>query len=259
MAVNRRVNLGSKGEIWIVADAETLAREAASLVTSTLHVAVTTYGAGTVALSGGSTPKRMGQLFADEPYLSQMPWPSLEIFWGDERFVPLSSDESNAGVAKRIFLDQVPVAPGRVHPWQTEEVTPEQSAANYQALLGERLPVENGFPRFDVVLLGMGDDGHTASLFPHTEGLNETEKWAIANRVPQLDTTRLTMTAPVINNARMVIFLIGGAAKADRLAEVLEGAPDLDRLPSQRIQPHNGRLIWLVDEAAAARLSAIKG
>jgi 6-phosphogluconolactonase len=187
-----------------------------------------------------------------------MPWPSLEIFWGDERFVPLSSDESNAGVAKRIFLDQVPVAPGRVHPWQTEDVTPEQSAANYQALLGERLPIENGAPRFDVVLLGMGDDGHTASLFPHTEGLNESKKWAIANPVPQLDTTRLTLTAPVINNARMVVFLIGGAGKADRLAEVLEGAPDLDRLPSQRIQPHNGRLIWLVDEAAAS-LSAIKG
>lgn len=259
MAVHRRVDLGAKGEAWVVADAEALAREAASLVTSTLHVAVTTYGAGSVALSGGSTPKRMGQLFAQEPYLSQMPWPSLEIFWGDERFVPLSSDESNAGVAKRIFLDRVPVASGRVHPWQTDDVTPAQSAGNYQALLGERLTIEAGFPRFDLVLLGMGDDGHTASLFPHTAGLAETERWAIANEVPQHHTTRLTLTAPVINNARMVVFLIGGAGKAERLAEVLEGPPDPDRLPSQRIQPHNGRLIWLVDEAAAARLTALKG
>ncbi len=259
MAVNRRLNLGSKGEAWVVADADALAREAASLVNSTLHVAVTTYGTGTIALSGGSTPKRMGQLFAEEPYLSQMTWPSLEIFWGDERFVPLSSDESNAGVAMRTFLDQVPVAPGRVHPWQTEETTPAESAANYQALLGERLPVENGYPRFDLVLLGMGDDGHTASLFPHTAGLAETEQWAIANVVPQLDTTRLTITAPVINNARMVVFLIAGAGKADRLAEVIDGPDDFDRLPSQRIRPQNGRLIWLIDEAAAAHLAANRG
>jgi 6-phosphogluconolactonase len=105
----------------------------------------------------------------------------------------------------------------------------------------------------------MGDDGHTASLFPHTAGLAETEQWAIANVVPQLDTTRLTLTAPVINNARMVVFLIAGAGKADRLAEVIDGPDDLDRLPSQRIRPQNGRLIWLIDEAAAAHLAAIRG
>lgn len=259
MAVNRRLNLGAKGEAWIVADPEALAREAASLLISTLHVAVTTDGSGSIALSGGSTPNRMGQLFTEEPYFSQMTWPSLEIFWGDERFVPLSSDTSNAGFAKRTYLDHVPVAPGRVHPWQVEDTTPEESAANYQALIGERLPIENGYPRFDVVILGMGNDGHTASLFPHTTGLGETERWAIANVVPQLDTTRLTLTAPVINNARMVIFLIAGAGKADRLAEVIDGPDDFDRLPSQRIRPQNGRLIWLIDEAAAARLAAIRG
>lgn len=258
MAVNRRLDLGARGEAWIVADAEALAREAAALVINTLHVAVTTRGVASVALSGGSTPKRMGQLFVDEPYVSQMPWPSIEFFWGDERTVPLSSDESNAGVAMRTFLDQVPENPARVHPWQTD-TDPETAAANYQALLGELLPVENGSPRFDLILLGMGDDGHTASLFPYTPGLRETERWAIANPVPQLDTVRLTLTEPAINNARMAVFLIAGAGKAGRLTEVIDGPPDPDRLPSQRIQPHNGRLIWLLDEAAAAGILATRG
>ena len=258
MAVNRRLDLGGIGEAWIVADTEALAREAAALVINTLHVAVTTRGTASVALSGGSTPKRMGELFVEEPYISQMPWPSIDFFWGDERTVPLSSPESNAGVAIRAVFEQVPDNPARVHPWQTD-LDPETAAANYQALLGELLPVENGFPRFDLVLLGMGDDGHTASLFPHTAALRETERWAVANPVPQLDTTRLTLTEPVINNARMVVFLIAGAGKAKRLSEVIDGPADPDRLPSQRIGPHNGRLIWMLDEAAAAGLLTTRG
>jgi 6-phosphogluconolactonase len=258
MAVSRRLDLGTRGEAWIVADAEALAREAAALVINTLHVAVTTRGVASVALSGGSTPKRMGELFVEEPYISQMPWPSIEFFWGDERTVPLESDESNAGVAMRTVFNQVPDNPTRVHPWQTD-IDPETAAANYQALLGELLPVENGVPRFDLILLGMGDDGHTASLFPHTAGLQERERWAIANPVSQLDTTRLTLTEPVINNARMVVFLIAGANKAERLADVIDGPPDPNRLPSQRIQPHNGRLIWLLDEAAARGIMATRG
>lgn len=258
MPVNRRLNLGSRGEAWVVADAETLAREAAALVINTLHVAVTTRGVASIALSGGSTPKRMGELFVQEPYHSQMPWPSIEFFWGDERLVPIESDESNAGVAKRTFLDQVAVNPGRVHPWQTD-IDPVASAANYSSLLGERLSTEGHFPRFDLVLLGMGDDGHTASLFPYSEALSESERWAVANPVEKLNTTRLTLSAPTINNARMVIFLLAGAGKASRLAEVIDGPGDPDRLPSQRIRPHNGRLIWLIDEAAAAELAAARG
>ena len=254
----RRVDLGDKGSAWIVSDAEALAREAAALVINTLHVAVTSRGVASVALSGGSTPKRMGELFGEEPYLSQMPWPSIEFFWGDERTVPLESNDNNAGVAKRGYLDHVPVDPGRVHPWQTD-LAPDIAAGNYQALVGERLPLSNGLPRFDLVLLGMGDDGHTASLFPFTDALAERERWARENVVPQLDTTRLTLTAPVINNAGLIVFLIAGAGKAARLAEVLEGPDDFDRLPSQRIHPDNGRLIWLLDEAAAADLRAVNG
>lgn len=254
----RRIDLGDRGEAWIVTDPEALAREAAALVINTLHVSVTTRGFASVALSGGSTPKRMGELFAEEPYSSQMPWPSIEFFWGDERTVPLESAENNAGVAKRGYLDRVEVAPGRVHPWQTD-LDPAVAAANYEALLGERLPMVNAFPRFDLVLLGMGDDGHTASLFPHTPALAETERRAVANEVPQLNTTRLTLTAPVINNAGLVVFLIAGRGKADRLAEVIEGPADHARLPSQLIRPENGRLIWLLDEAAAGGLRAANG
>lgn len=254
----RRIDLGDRGEAWIVADPDALAREAAALVINTLHVAVTSRGYASVALSGGSTPKRMGELFREEPYVSQMPWPSIEFFWGDERTVPLDSNESNAGVAKRGYLDHVEVGPGRVHPWQTD-LDPETAAGNYQALLGERLPLSNGRPRFDLVLLGMGDDGHTASLFPHTAALSEAERWAVSNVVPQLDTTRLTITAPVINNAGLVVFLLAGAGKASRLAEVIDGPPETDRLPSQLIRPENGRLIWLLDEAAAADLRAVQG
>lgn len=257
MAVNRRLDLGSRGEAWVVADPEALAREAAALVINTLHVAVTTRGFASIALSGGSTPKRMGELFTEEPYFSQMPWPSIEFFWGDERTVPLESDESNAGVAMRTFLERVPIDPDRVHPWQTD-IDPVAAAANYATLLGERLPIERLFPRFDLVLLGMGDDGHTASLFPYTEALNESDRWAVANPVEKLNTIRLTLSAPTINNARMVVFLLAGAGKADRLAEVIDGPSDPDRLPSQRIRPHNGRLIWLVDEAAAAELAAAR-
>jgi 6-phosphogluconolactonase len=187
-----------------------------------------------------------------------MPWPSIEFFWGDERTVPLSSEESNAGVALRTFFNQVPDNPARVHPWQTD-INPDTAAANYQALLGELLPVEDGYPRFDLVLLGMGDDGHTASLFPHTTALNETERWTAANPVEKLNTVRLTLTAPVINNARMVVFLIAGANKAERLAEVIDGPAEPDRLPSQMIRPHNGRLIWLLDEAAATGITATRG
>ena len=252
MAVNRRLNLGLKGEAWVVADADTLAREAASLVNSTLHVAVTTYGKGTIALSGGSTPKRMGQLFAEEPYLSQMTWPSLEIFWGDERFVPLSSDDSNAGVAMRTFLDQVPVARGRVHPWQTVDTTPAESAANYQALLGERLPVENGHPRFDLVLLGMGADGHTASLFPGTTALDERTRSVAANHVPQLDTWRLTLTYPTLNAASEVIITAAGEEKADALEKVFHGPEG--SVPIQGVRPTSAQLVWLLDRKSAAKL-----
>ena len=253
-------DLGPRGELRVVADAEALAQAAAELVHETLSGAVRERGVATVALAGGSTPKRMGQLLAAAPYRDSLPWGNLEIFWGDERFVPLSSEESNAGVAMRTYLDAVAVDPQRVHAWDTIDITETDSAAAYEAIVRERVAAsDNGFPHFDLVLLGMGDDGHTASLFPGTSALAETTRVAVANPVEKLATTRLTLTAPTINAARQVVFLMAGAGKAGRLADVIDGPCNTARLPSQLISPENGRLIWVVDRAAAAEVLARRG
>ena len=243
------------GEVRIVADGDALARAAADHFVRTVQEAVAARGRAIVALSGGSTPKRMGELLASDSYRPEVAWDRLEIFWGDERWVPQASPESNAGVARRTFLDQVPIPPEQVHPFPTDAASPAEAASDYEATLRRVFKQEKGVPIFDLVLLGMGDDGHTASLFPHTGALDETGALAVANPVPQLDTTRLTLTFPVINAAREVLFLVGGAGKAETLAAVLEGPDRPHDLPSQAIRPTSGRLTWLVDEAAAAKLT----
>lgn len=246
-----------RGELRLVADAEALAQAAAALFVQLTTEAAIARGRAFVALSGGSTPKRMGELLASDPYRERVPWEKLEIFWGDERWVPEASPESNAGVAKRTFLDQVPVPPAQVHPFPTTAADPAAAAAAYEQTLRDVLAQPTGVPVFDLILLGMGDDGHTASLFPGTGALGETEALAVANPVPKLDTVRLTLTYPVLNAGRDVLFLIGGAGKAETLAAVLEGPKRPDELPSQGIKPTDGRLIWLVDAAAAAKLTKL--
>ena len=245
-----------RGEIIVVADAEALAREAADRFVRITTAAVRERGSAAVALSGGSTPGRMGHLLAAD-YRRVVPWDRLEIFWGDERTVPESDPESNAGVARRTFLDQVGIPVRQVHTYAMEGIEPELAAIAYGArirtIIGPAAP-DAGWPRFDLILLGMGDDGHTASLFPGTAALGEQEALVVANPVPKLGTVRLTFTAPLINQARDILFLIGGAAKASILREVLEGPEQPNELPSQMIRPTVGRLTWLVDEAAAAAL-----
>lgn len=246
-----------RGELVVVADGEALARAAADRFAEVVGAAVAERGTAAVALSGGSTPKRMGELLAGPEYRDRIPWGRLEIFWGDERWVPEASPESNAGEARRTFLDRVPLPPQRIHTFATEGIEPELAAIAYAArlrtIVGPTDPAA-GLPRFDLVLLGMGDDGHTASLFPGTEALHETAALVVANRVPKLDAVRLTFTAPLLNNAREVVFLIGGAGKAEMLAAVLDGPERPTDLPSQMIRPAAGRLTWLVDQAAAAKL-----
>ncbi|MCC6792309.1 MAG: 6-phosphogluconolactonase, partial [Thermomicrobiales bacterium] len=195
----------------------------------------------------------MGRLLAEERFRERVPWDRLHIFWGDERWVPLESPESNAGEAMRGFLDLVGIPEDRVHPFETVGVTPEESAARYQKLIGEIVPGLSS-PMFDLVLLGMGDDGHTASLFPGTPAIHEEDRLVAPNFVPKLDTTRLTFTPPLINAAKEVAFLAAGGSKAQRLAEVVEGPIEPERLPSQTIRPAGGPL-WLVDRAAAGSLT----
>jgi 6-phosphogluconolactonase len=247
---------GERGEVRVLPDAEALARDAADLFAHVAIEAVTMRGRASVALSGGSTPRRMGELLAQPPDRDRVPWNRIEVFWGDERWVPQESPESNAGTAKRTFLDRVPLLADQVHPFPTDATDPAAAAASYAATLRELLGEGELTPRFDLVLLGMGDDGHTASLFPETAALAERDALAVANDVPKLGTTRLTLTVPVLGAGREVVFLVSGAGKAETLAAVLEGPETPERLPAQLIRPADGRLLWLVDREAAARLGA---
>lgn len=246
---------GDRGEVHVLVTPEDLARSAADLFAQAVIEAVTLRRRAVVALSGGSTPARMGELLAEPPFRDELPWNRLHVFWGDERWVPLDSPESNAGTARLTFLDKVPIPADQVHPFRTDLRSPAVAASAYADEIVALLGTDDGdLPRFDLVLLGMGDDGHTASLFPQTEALQIRDRLAVANVVPKLDTTRLTLTAPLLNAGRLVAFLVAGAAKAETLAAVVDGPERPEDLPAQLIRPVDGPLRWLVDEAAAAAL-----
>lgn len=196
----------------------------------------------------------MGHLLAQPPYRDGLPWRTIEVFWGDERWVPEESPESNAGEAKRTFLNMVDVEPSRLNPVPTQVQDPHVAARMYATQIKTVFGDVSGTPVFDLIFLGMGDDGHTASLFPGTAAIHDTEDLVIAHHVPKLDATRVTFGSTLINAARKVVFLVGGAGKAETLARVLDGPIDIDTLPSQVVRPTDGDLIWLVDAAAAAGL-----
>ena len=257
----RTLDYGDRGTVLVYSDGDALAHAAAQTFVQAMAEAVAARGLGYVAFSGGSTPKRMAELLADHPYRDQVPWPEIEFCWGDERWVPLSSPERNAGVATRTLLDHVPVAPSRVDPFPSPDEVPDPklAASMYGTQLKTIFGIVDGVPRFDLILLGMGDDGHTASLFPGTAAIHETEAWVVAHYVDKLKADRLTFTPPLLNAGRGVVFLVGGVGKAETLARVLEDPVDVDALPSQVIRPVDGRLVWLTDEAAAARLSGPQG
>jgi 6-phosphogluconolactonase len=248
------IDYGDRGTVQIVEDADALAQQAAEMFISTVRDAVDRSGTATVALSGGSTPRQMGQLLAREGYRERVPWEELHVFWGDERWVPLDAPESNAGEAKRAFLDLVGIPAANVHPFETEGLSPEESASHYESLIRSVVESHVGTPAFDLILLGMGDDGHTASLFPGTDAISERDRLVVSQFVPKLNTTRLTMTPPLLNAGHNVVFLAAGAGKASRLADVLDRPIDVDRLPAQVIRPKAGGPVWLVDVAAAASL-----
>jgi 6-phosphogluconolactonase len=255
--IDATFDLGERGRLVVVRDPVELAREAVDLALSVVIAAQAERHWSYAALSGGSTPKAMGEVLARQPYRDLIAWHYLHVFWGDERSVPLKSPESNAGEAKRIFLDHVPIPASQVHVYETDDpaVSVEQSAADYQALLESLLPAENGTPQLDLIFLGMGDDGHTASLFPGTAPIHNTTDLVVSHFVPKLNTNRITFTPRLLNAAREIVFLVGGAGKAAKLKEVLEGPIDVNDLPSQVIRPEHGNLTWLVDRAAAADLS----
>jgi 6-phosphogluconolactonase len=243
-------------DLVVVADQAALALKAAELFAETADRAMARAGRFTAALSGGSTPKLLYSLLAAEPYRSRVPWRQTHVFWGDERCVPPDYPDSNFGMAKATFLDRVTVPPEQVHRMQAEREDLDVAAREYEADIARTfgVPPTGEPPTLDLILLGMGADGHTASLFPHTEALHETRRWVVRNYVPKVAANRLTMTAPIINRGAMILFLVAGTDKAHVFREVLEGPADPERLPSQLIRPVAGHLTWLADQAAAGQL-----
>ena len=210
-------------------------------------------GRFTVALSGGSTPRAMFSLLSAAPFLDTVPWDSIYFFWGDERCVPPDHADSNYRMAHETLLSKVPVPAEHVFRIPAERPDPANAADEYAATLTNFFA--NDAPRFDLIFLGMGPDGHTASLFPGTAALHVADKVAVANYVEKFNAHRITLTAQTINNARNVTFVVAGPDKAEALHEVLEGAHQPELYPSQLIHPQQGSLLWMVDEAAAARLT----
>jgi len=205
-----------------------------------------------VALSGGSTPKGLHHELATA-FASKLPWDKVFFFWGDERHVPPDFPESNFRMAKETLLSQIPVAAANIFRMHGELPDADQAALLYEQALREFFRISPGeFPRFDFILLGVGPDGHTASLFPGTKALNETQRMVVGNWVEQHSTFRITLTYPVLNNAENVMFLISGAGKAEIVRKVLKDPAA--NLPSQRVRPVNGNLMWFLDKETASKL-----
>lgn len=231
-----------------------LVEEAARWFVRGAAAAVAARGSCTVALSGGATPTPLHELLATPRWRDRVSWPRLHLFWVDERFVSPDDARSNYGVVRRVLLPYVAIPPANVHPVPTVAGTAEQAAAQYDETV-RRLVGGGEVPALDLVLLGLGDDGHTASLFPHSAVLRVEDRLVAADPVRRAGTFRVTMTVPLLNAALQTIFLVSGASKAARLHEVLAGEHDPDRLPAQLVRPTSGSLRWLADRAAAARLA----
>ncbi len=236
-------------EIIVCKDQQEIFAKAAELFVELAARSIADHGNFSVALSGGSTPKGLYALLASDAYRDRVDWSRVHFFWGDERSVAPDHENSNYRMANEAMISKLPIPAENVHRMVAEAADIEAAAAEYEAQIRNFFGIEGNQPRFDLILLGMGDDGHTASLFPGTEALKEQVRTVVSNYVEKLSTYRMTLTAPAINNARNVVFMAAGASKQQPLHEVLAGEWNPDIYPSQLIRPA-GRLIWLVDEAA---------
>jgi 6-phosphogluconolactonase len=244
-------------EIRILTNLDAIAKRAAQEFVQSATSAVSDKDAFTVALAGGSTPKALYSLLATDAALhAQLPWDKMYLYFGDERNVGPDHPDSNFRMATEAMLSRGPLKPEQVFRIKGEYKDTGKAAQEYEQALRASFKIAEGqFPRFDLVLLGMGNEGHTASLFPGTKALHETKRLAVRNWVGKLYTDRITLTAPAINNAARVIFMVTGADKALALKGVLEGPYEPDQLPAQMIQPSSGELLWLVDTIAGGMLS----
>lgn len=244
-------------EVHVLAGAPAIAACAAEELLRVSLEAVRASGRFTIALAGGSTPKVLYNLLVTDPRLrNSVPWDKMLVFFGDERHVGPGHPDSNYKMAWDSMLSQAPLAPEQISRIKGEYEDTEKAAREYEEGIRERFKLnEAEFPRFDLILVGMGNEGHALSLFPGTKALHEKRRIVTRNWVGKLFTERITLTAPAANNAANVIFMVTGADKALALKGVLEGPLEPEQLPSQMIRPANGKLLWLVDTAAGSMLS----
>jgi len=242
--------LMSEPEIVVCRDADDLARRAAEQWVALAAAAIQSSGRFTVALSGGSTPKTLYSLLATPEFRERTEWHRVHLFWGDERCVPPDHPESNYRMANEALLSHVHTNVHRVH---GENPDVAAAASDYEKTIIE--VTKQTLPRLDLIFLGLGTDGHTASIFPGSEVLHETKLLVAAPYVEKLQTYRITMTLPLLNNGASVVFLVSGAEKADIVKEVLEGET---KYPAQAVKPTQGQLIWMLDQPAAARLTTLQ-
>ena len=244
--------MSTQPDIRICEDAAALAQQTTDIFVRLAQESVAARGRFTVALAGGSTPKAAYAMLASAAYRDQLPWQQTHFFWGDERHVPPEHEDSNYRMAYEAMLSKVAIPADHIYRMVAEKEA-QQAADEYEATLRTAFQLSGDtLPRFDLVLLGMGPDGHTASLFPGTAVLNEKSRWVAANWVEKLNTWRITFTFPVINHAAEVLFLVAGEEKAEVLKDVFEGEPG--KYPCQNVQPVNGRLLWIVDKVVAKLL-----
>ncbi len=265
-------------KICIAENPESLAHQAADIFVDIANSTIrNSKGHFSVALSGGSTPKALYSLLASDEYSSKVDWSKVRFFFGDERNVPDDDARSNYRMARETLFEPLQINESNVSTWITELGPPDEVAEMYELairmafdhtldparnftdgwaaeILAASQTMKDGLPEFDLILLGLGADGHTASLFPHTKALDENEKLAVANWVPQMDEHRFTMTFPLINNAANVMFLASGNEKAEAVKNIIEGEFLPDDLPAQHVKPVRGKLIWMLDASSAALL-----
>jgi 6-phosphogluconolactonase len=245
----------SNVQVVVCPDADALAQRAADHIIAAASSAIAARGRFALALAGGSTPEKAYVLLTQPARAGRIDWRKTYLFFGDERFVPLDDSRSNYAMARRSLLTQIPIPADHVFPIPTDRASAAESAAEYTRTLAAFFGVApgQGVPRFDLILLGMGDDGHTASLFPGKPAVRDQSAWVVSSPPGVLPppVERVTFTFPVLNAAREVLFLVTGEKKTGPLREVLEGPPDVDRLPASGVRPGDGALIWLIDESAA--------
>ncbi len=241
--------------IAIYPDIDTLSQQAAQYVVRIANESIAARGRFMIALSGGTTPRKLYSLLGSEPYGSQIDWKLVHIFWGDERCVPPDNPDSNFFMAQEVLLSKIPIPAFQVHRMPSDQ--PDRDVASQEYFLEmQRAFSTQGIPAFDLIQLGMGPEGHTASLFPHQASLKENQRLVMPVSVPKPPPDRLTFTPPLLNAARNILFLVTGSEKADALQAVLEGEYQPEEYPAQTVRPPNGEVVWMLDKEAAKNLHA---